>query len=431
MTSMPAWWGLEAALARFLTGLVETELARLRPGRPVPVVTAHHDLVQDLGADSLELMALTAAIAEVLQLPQAGLLDPLLADTRLAHWTNMIAGALDQLRPETLVFRTSGSAGPPKPCVQLLASLWQEVSALAVLLPARTRIVSAVPAHHIYGFLFTVLLPAALGQRGEESAALPVIDVRSRVAAGVLQDTRTGDLVIGHPAWWQAALPGASRMAADVTGVTSTAPCPDALALDLAAAGLARLLQVYGSSETAGVGWRDAPAAPYTLLPYWHRAETVDAAAEAEQEQEQAPALIRTMADGSLSRYLLQDRLAWQDSTRFVPSGRRDDAVQVGGVNVYPARVAEVLRQHPGVRDAAVRLMRPDEGSRLKAFVVGEGEHLVPLLEAWAAGRLAVAERPASFTVGAALPRQRSGKLADWIIEPADDGPPAAKLPMS
>ena len=34
---------------------------------------------------------------------------------------------------------------------------------LARLVPGRRRILSAVPAHHIYGFLFSVLLPQDLG----------------------------------------------------------------------------------------------------------------------------------------------------------------------------------------------------------------------------------------------------------------------------
>jgi long-chain acyl-CoA synthetase len=33
--------------------------------------------------------------------------------------------------------------------------------------------------------------------------------------------------------------------------------------------------------------------------------------------------------------------------------------VQVGGVNVFPERVRQVLLEHPLVVDAAVRLMRP------------------------------------------------------------------------
>lgn len=38
--------------------------------------------------------------------------------------------------------------------------------------------------------------------------------------------------------------------------------------------GLPRLGQVYGSSETAGIAWRDAPDAPYALIAHWTRPDT-------------------------------------------------------------------------------------------------------------------------------------------------------------
>jgi 4-coumarate--CoA ligase (photoactive yellow protein activation family) len=212
---------------------------------------------------------------------------------------------------------------------------------------------------------------------------------------------------VAHPGWWDAAARVAPAFDADIVGVTSTAPCPDALADTLAAAGL-RLLQVYGSTETAGVGWRDRAGAPFTLLPYWTR--TDDTAA-----------LARTLPDGTTARYPLQDRLDWTDATRFLPAGRVDDAVQVGGTNVFPAYVAQVVALHPLVREAAVRLMRPDEGHRLKAFVVAQpGVDAAALraeLPAWTAERLTAPERPVAWTFGPRLPRQASGKPADWIID--------------
>ena len=129
------------------------------------------------------------------------------------------------------------------------------------------------------------------------------------------------------------------------------------------------------------------------------------------------------MPDGAEARYPLQDKLDWVDDTRFRPAGRIDQAVQVGGTNVFPGYVADVLRLHPAVAEAAVRLMRPDEGRRLKAFIVphaGAGGDLAALredLSRWVGERLATAERPAAWNIGERLPRQASGKPADWIID--------------
>jgi long-chain acyl-CoA synthetase len=92
--------------------------------------------------------------------------------------------------------------------------------------------------------------------------------------------------------------------------------------------------------------------------------------------------------------------------------------VQVGGINVFPAFIADRLSKQPGVRDAAVRLMRSDEGTRLKAFIVPEPDtDLTALrsnLQTWIGATLPVAERPMAITFGTSLPIGMMSKAADW-----------------
>jgi 4-coumarate--CoA ligase (photoactive yellow protein activation family) len=398
------WWQSMPAVRRVVSDLLAAELAQARPGRAPPALPWPRglDFVRDLGADSLELLGMGTALAEALHLDRAEVDARLLARPGLDDWV-AAAGAGLRAGGLPLTFRTSGSSGSPKRCTHALASLWQETLELARLLPGRRRILSLVPSHHIYGFLFTVLLPRALGI--EE-----VLDLRSAMPATVLREARAGDLIVAHPGWWELAARLAPRFGDDVVGTSSTAPCPDPLARELADAGL-RLLQVYGSSETAGVGWRFEAGAAFTLLPYWSRTD-------GERE------LARSLPDSGPAPYALQDRLEWEDARRFRPLGRIDGAVQVGGVNVFPAYVAEVLCMHPRVLEASVRPMRPDEGRRLKAFVVPAGdagpapcEALRDELLAWCAERLTTPERPASISFGERLPTQASGKPADWIID--------------
>ena len=401
----PRWWQHAPALTDVVRDLVGAELAAARPGRSLPLPSAwppDPDLAADLGADSLDLMGAATSLADLLGFARTGLQDALLAQTRLADW---IAAARASLAVDdtTLTFRTSGSSGAPKRCGHRLASLWREVDALVQLVPGRRRILAAVPGHHIFGFLFTVLLPQASG------VPLSVIDLRGASPAALAGLLAPGDLVVAHPDFWGQVAALGPAFAQDVIGVSSGAPCPDATTLALAAGGL-RLLQIYGSSETAGVGWRDGAGEAYRLLPYWRRGVLENT--------------IERTLDGEPERFALQDRLDWIDEGRFVPNGRIDQAVQVGGTNVYPAYVAEVLGMHPGVLDCVVRPMRADEGTRLKAFVVA-AEGLAPAslraeLDGWIAERLMPAERPAAFSFGPALPRQPNGKPADWIIDAWD-----------
>jgi long-chain acyl-CoA synthetase len=398
-----AWWEDDAAMRRFVADLVAAELAAMRltgPALPPQPWPTDMHIGRDLGADSLELMGLASALAEALQMHESGIEDYLLVRQTLGEWTHIAQTSLSRFSAR-LTFRTSGSTGVAKRCSHTLETLRQEVHEFAPLLRGTRRIFSAVPAHHIYGFLFTMLLPPALGL-----AAANVTDLRADSPARLAQALREGDLVIGHPEFWRAAARAVPAFPAGVTGVTSTAPCPDDISVALGQAGLATLLQIYGSSETAGVGWRSRHDQPYQLLSGWQRAG------------DDGASLART---GTAATVQCQDTLAWFDERRFLPTGRVDHAVQVGGTNVFPARVRRELLLHPDVLDASVRLMRPGEGNRLKAFVVPReaGADLARLhaaLSAWTSARLTAPERPRAFSFGPALPSDGKGKAADWAL---------------
>jgi 4-coumarate--CoA ligase (photoactive yellow protein activation family) len=404
MGNCPAWWEDEAAVQRYVCDLVAAELAAMRlTGPALPPLPWPEDLHigRDLGADSLELMGLASALAEALHMHESGIEDYLLARQTVGDWVCIAQTGLSRFSAR-LTFRTSGSTGTPKSCMHTLDSLWQEVRELAPRLEGTRRIFSAVPGHHIYGFLFTVLLPRALGVPADA-----VTDLRSGSAARLAHQLREGDLVVGHPEFWRAAARTVPGFPAGVTGVTSTAPCPDEVSAALALAGLTTLLQVYGSSETAGVGWRTSPAQPYTLFSYWQR------------DGDDTGAIVRAGDRGG--RRDCQDALRWLDARRFVPTGRIDQAVQVGGINVFPAQVRRELLLHPDVLDASVRLMQPAEGNRLKAYVVprnarADRQQLHAALDAWAGARLSAPARPRAFSFGAALPADDKGKPADWPL---------------
>ena len=403
--SLP-WHRQQGALARLVTDLIADELAHLRPGsvslpeRPWPAELALDE--QGLGLDSLERLSVASALSEALHLHESGIEDLLLARRHFGEWLQVAAEGLAVFDAQ-LTFRTSGSSGVAKACPHLLSNLLQEAEHLASLVPATRRVLAAVPSHHIYGFLFGVLLPDRLG-------CDDVIDVRRMTPQALAAMMRPGDLVISHPAHWAVIARHAGRLPPGVHGVTSTAPCPDLLTMGLSDIGLGTLMQVYGSSETAGIGTRTSAEAPFQLMPFWSR--------DAGDDQR----LLRTAPDRSTSLHEMQDRVAWLDAHRFSVCGRRDEAVQVGGINVFPARVRQVLLEHPQITDAVVRLMAPGEGSRLKAFIVyAPGCDPVALqsaLWAWTQARLTAPERPKAFTLGDHLPRNALGKLLDWPLSP-------------
>jgi O-succinylbenzoic acid--CoA ligase len=98
---------------------------------------------------------------------------------------------------------------------------------------------------------------------------------------------------------------------------------------------------------------------------------------------------------------------------RLTVSGRLDDVLITGGVNVAPAAVEAALRDHPHVADAVV-LGRPDDewGQRVVAAVVpspGAAPQLTEL-RAWVADRLGAPASPRQLHLIAEVPLLHTGK---------------------
>lgn len=95
--------------------------------------------------------------------------------------------------------------------------------------------------------------------------------------------------------------------------------------------------------------------------------------------------------------------------------GRTDDVMVVGGENVHPLEVEEVLVEHPAVLDVVV-VPRPDQrfGQRPVAHLVlatAPDEGFAEDFLAWSAQRLAPAQRPAEVVLHDELPRNAAGKI--------------------
>jgi o-succinylbenzoate---CoA ligase len=98
---------------------------------------------------------------------------------------------------------------------------------------------------------------------------------------------------------------------------------------------------------------------------------------------------------------------------RLTVTGRLDDVVITGGVNVAPAAVEAALREHPDVADAVVfGRSDPTWGQRVVAAVVpapGATPEL-PTLRDWVADRLGRPAAPRQLHVLRALPLLHTGK---------------------
>lgn len=347
-----------------------------------------------LGLDSLALIDLVQSVSRYFCLADSGAEDLLLVHRELGQWANVVVAHLDKMQDKARIgFETSGSTGAPKRAVHRFADLDLEVEEIRSRIlgppPASARILSVVPPRHIYGLLWSLLLP--------ERAGLEVCEMHRATQDAIFREARSADIVIGTPFTWERAAGTGERLPPGVIGITSGGPSSPATWQSARHLGVHRFVEIYGSTETGGLGWRTAWDEPFKLSERVVRDGTE----------------LRRRRCGSLLP--LQDHVAWQDDTHFTVMGRRDSVVQVAGTNVNTDHVRRCLLSVDGVAEAAVRL----DGDRIKALIVpanAETDHetLEDALRTCAIRHLAAPARPDRYTFAEKLAVTAIGKAADW-----------------
>jgi len=287
-------------------------------------------------------------------------------------------------------FFTSGSTGVPKNCIHSKDMVNEEVEGLLFLFRDIERVISTVPAHHSYGFIFGLQTPRFLDVPVEPHIPAPFLEWGT-----ILKENC---LFVTFPLFLKYLMELDFKFPKGVTVLTSTAPCPNEIIEKVYQNGAKRLIEIYGASEAGAIAYREGAFAPFNLLPFWD----IDAKGEA---------VIRKRTK---LRVELPDIITFESERVFRVSGRKDNAVQVAGVNVYPSKVADILKRNSLVKDAEVRL----GGERLKAFIVLkdgiEKETAEKELHKYMKENLSAHEMPKNITFGDKIPSTPFGKKADW-----------------
>ncbi|MCB9732439.1 MAG: AMP-binding protein [Deltaproteobacteria bacterium] len=296
---------------------------------------------------------------------------------------------------------TSGTTGQATAWPKTAGQLVGEALALTELLAlaAGARVVPTVGPTHIYGLLWSVLLPLVSGGAFLRETPLLPEAVVARLVPGALLVT-----VPAHLRAFEALAPGA--LAAVGRVVTSTAPLPAETAAMLRERHALTPLEVLGSTETGGVAWRaarDADDVAWTPLP--GVAVAVDPGGRLLVDS--------PFVDPALPRpYRTQDLADLDADGRLVHRGRADDVVKIAGRRVSLRAVEATLAAQPGVEDAAVLAIDDPSGrqTRLLALAVAPGVDAGELRAALAA-TLDASSVPRRVHLVRELPRETNGKL--------------------
>ncbi len=295
-------------------------------------------------------------------------------------------------------FLTSGSTGISKQCKHTQDNIKEEVNAVLPLFKDIKRIVCLVPSFHSYGFIFGVQLSKKLNIELIKMPPIPTIDWNN-----FLQDN---DLLVTFPMFLNQLRKLEIKFTKKIVILTSTAPCPDNIIEYFYKNGTHKLIEIYGASEAGAIGYRTKADLGFTLLPHW-------------QANIQNNNIMSVKRKNSIMEIELPDNIKILDDNTFRPIGRKDNAVQVAGINVFPNKVKETLKTFCNVKDVAVRLARQEEGDFLKAYIVLKDNSVdkdvfVKKLKDFMKKNLTVHEIPKKITIGIEIPRSDFGKLKDW-----------------
>lgn len=288
--------------------------------------------------------------------------------------------ALQSLTPqrEQLVIYTSGSTGAPQPIVKRLSQLFDEVQSLERCFgaqAAQTQVLATVSHQHIYGLLFRVLWPLAAG-RPIHAQRLPFIeDLLPALPDGARA------LLVASPAHLKRlpmALADGPLKERVACVFSSGGPLPtDALPDCLRVFGRAPI-EVYGSSETGGVAWRQRQ----TAQPGWKPLPGVQWRLVGQQLQIISPHA------GAVDWFDTADN-ARAVGDGFELLGRVDCIVKVEEKRVSLKALEAALLSTPWVHELAVTTLA-DPREQLAVVIV-------PSPEAWmihdAQGKAALVER--------------------------------------
>jgi 4-coumarate--CoA ligase (photoactive yellow protein activation family) len=359
-----------------VAALIADELA-VRFGRHIDSMTcAAWSGFTRFDEDSLTLNVLERAACAGRVLRFFGM-DALAADDlsgdAIGDWAQAAATALQRRQ---IRFRFTAAGDDAREFTHNADNLYGDAAAAANLLKGRRRTIALVAPHGLVGFLLTVLAPNLL--------RIPSFNARALDPDALAEKLSYGDAVVATPTQWRYLMREGLKAPDNTIGVFFGEPMSSELSTDMRKAGFSAQREIYGSTESGLIGWRDSTVEPFVLFDHWRRSET---------------GIERALPDGGVWRHAPLDALQWVSDRRFLLGGRTDGAVQIGAVNVFPSRIAARIAEHPEIAGCVIDVVKDVAGAnRLIATIDlksrGPSEPVARAIDAWCRTRLAPHERP-------------------------------------
>ena len=296
---------------------------------------------------------------------------------------------------------TSGSTGlpvaHPKHWDKLVVNVQSEGARLGIVPGSGYAIVGTVPPQHMYGFESTVLVALQNGAAFEAGKPFYPADIERAIAG--LPRPRALVTTPFHLRAWLTEVAAPSSL--DLL-VSATAPLAIALAEEAERKTGARLLEIYGSTETGQLATRRT-----TETSDWTTFDGI-----AIHQTEALSIASGTQVEGHVP---INDVLELKSERVFILHGRTADMVNVAGKSTTLDYLNHQLLSIEGVEDGAffvqgVSTEGTGNTTRLAAVVVAT-THTVESLQTALRRKIAPAFLPRPLKLVASLPRNGTSKL--------------------
>jgi acyl-coenzyme A synthetase/AMP-(fatty) acid ligase len=249
---------------------------------------------------------------------------------------------------------TSGTTGPMTAWRKTAAELLGEAHSLGATfrIDAGDRIVGTVPPGHIYGLLFTILLPLARG------AAFSRETPHHAESIAHCANAHRASVLVTVPAHLRALSALEAGALSNLRRVfSSTGPLPEPVVRAFAKRHGLPVTEVLGSTETGGIAWRERRGGEASS---WRPFASVRVAVgPGGRLRVDSP-----FVHADLPRpFETADLVRMNEDGSFEHLGRADGIVKIGGHRVSIQEVEGCIRQQPGVEDVAIVAI-PAEGAR-------------------------------------------------------------------
>ncbi len=305
-------------------------------------------------------------------------------------------------RPDEIFMKlfTGGSTGTPRIWEKTPAGLLGEAAFLArrFEISRKDILLATVPPQHIYGLLFSVLLPFLSGARIlQESFVFP-----REIIAGIARHRAT--ILISVPLHYHALRTDALERFTLRRAFSSAGKVKAEDARHFREKTGLPITEIFGSTETGGIAVQDSPDDQGRLTPF----PVVTWKIDQERLCVRSPFLSGDLPRDQDGFFVTGDRVASLGPECFKLLGRADEIVKVAGKRVDLAEIREKILLLPGMEDALVLTLPEIRGRRLEivALVVGSldreeiRQRLAEILESYALPRriLPVESIPATPT---------------------------------